>query len=219
MAKKKKSSLSAIAHCPDGGILTPVPSNPEAVISGACEISPISQDDRADEARRLRLERAFCAYRDLRCETDVESPVCAHPCNGDEAFYFQSPELPDGNPNPYQGEYPASYTKGLPHDAQTGLGDPEIYQLLLEALASNEPEDFENIFPLGCDRRLENPQAGLAFELEGADPAALFMPPAPCFAGEQEAAEIAELYWMALAHDAPFSQYATGATIQDAVDA
>lgn len=100
-AKKKKSSVLAIAHCPDGGIVTPVPSNPAAVISGTCEISPISQDERADEARRLRLERAYCAYRDSRCETDSESPICTHPCNGDEAFYYQSPELPDGTPNPY----------------------------------------------------------------------------------------------------------------------
>lgn len=89
---------------------------------------------------------------------------------------------------------------------------------MLTALASNKPEDFEEIRPLGCDRLLENPQAGLAFELEGADPAALFMPPAPCFAGEHEASEIAELYWMALARDVPFSQYATSATILDAVN-
>lgn len=160
MAKKKKSGASTITHCPDGGIVTPVPSNPAPVNSGACEIGPISQDDRADEARRLRLERAYCAYRDSRCERDSESPVCAHPCNGDEAFYYQSPKLPDGTPNPYQGQYPASYTKGLPHDPQTGLGDPGIYKLLLKALATNEPEDFENINPLGCDRRLENTAGG-----------------------------------------------------------
>lgn len=187
-AKKMESSVSTVAYCPDGGIVTPMPSNPAAVNSGACEIGPVSQDERADEARRLRLERAYCAYRDSRCETD--SPVCAYPCNGDEAFYYQSPELPDGTPNLYQGQYPASYTKGLPHDPQTGLGDPGIYKLLLKALATNKPEDFENIGPLGCDRLLENPQAGLAFELEGADPAALLMPPAPCFAGARSLATI-----------------------------
>jgi hypothetical protein len=135
--------------------------------------------------------------------------------------------------------YPASYSKGLPHDRMTGLVRGDVYCLLLKALASNEPDDFEQVAPLGCDaeawqraidagwtpppaggtppppppglpppqRHLENPQSGLAFELEGADPQILVMPPAPCFSSEQQAAEIAELYWMALTRDVPFSRY------------
>ena len=116
------------------------------------------------------------------------------------------------------------------------MGDPGTYGLLLRALATADPDDFEAVRPLGCEdcpgdegkeqeweplppgqRRLENPQAAFAFELEGPDPHALWMPPAPCFASKQEAAEIAEGYWMALCRDVPFIRYGTDARIAQAV--
>ncbi len=135
--------------------------------------------------------------------------------------------------------------------SHTGLGDPNVYCLLLTALSTGDPKDFEKVRPLGCEarmldecrkrglcgpspypapadppppppgvpppqRQLENPQAGLAYELEGADPQTLFMPPAPCFASEREAAEMAELYWMALARDVPFIRYEGDPVIQQA---
>lgn len=233
-------------HCPEEGVITTPPTNPEKVCEGACEIGPESQSDRAKEARRIRLEAAWCPHQDPRCKQDPEQgyPVCGHPCNGDEAYYYQSETLPGGEPNPFKGYYLASFTKGLPHDPQTGLGDPYVYCLLLKALATGEPQDFENVRPLGCERRLEdfckqyceppgpplpppglpppqraleNPQAAYAYELEGADSHSLYMPPAPCFASEREAAEIAELYWMALTRDIPFSQYESHPLIQNAV--
>jgi hypothetical protein len=55
---------------------------------------------------------------------------------------------------------------------------------------------------------LTNPQAGLAFDMEGPDGHALVQPPAPAFASRAQAAEISENYWMALLRDVPFSQYA-----------
>lgn len=55
--------------------------------------------------------------------------------------------------------------------------------------------------------RLVNPQAGLAFSLQGPDSHDLTIPVAPSFAGREQAAEIAENYWMALARDIPFEHY------------
>ena len=42
------------------------------------------------------------------------------------------------------------------------------YQALLAAVASGDPADFERI-PLGGTRKLRNPLAGVAFDLEGPD--------------------------------------------------
>jgi membrane-associated phospholipid phosphatase len=63
-----------------------------------------------------------------------------------------------------------------------------------------------------------NPQAGLAFDLEGADSHQLAIPPAPAFASAEEAGEIVEDYWMALLRDVPFAQYRTNALAHAAAD-
>ncbi len=119
----------------------------------------------------------------------------AHPNNGDEATFLNK----IGN-----------FSKGLPHN-ELGEVDLNAYQALTQALNNGNPADFEAI-PMGCPdsarrAKLTNPQAGLAFDLEGADSHALAIPPAPAFSSAQEASEIIENYWMALARDIPFSEY------------
>lgn len=264
-----KNDAAGQQHCPVGGVVTTPPSNGTMVADGACEIGPLSPEQRAECAREVRRQGAECLYLDERCQQsgscatpagngngngegkgdgdgDGQGSYCDHPCNGDEIFYQQSPTLPDGSPNPYKERYPASFTKGFPHDPQTGLlqDDPtpdaedgtEAYRRLLFALATGNPDDFENIRPLGCrrcveepclprpprrvqpQRLLENPQSGFAFHLEGADPQRLCMPPAPCFASKAEVAELAELYWMALTRDVPFTRYGNDPIIAAAVD-
>ena len=94
------------------------------------------------------------------------------------------------------------------------------YQACLNALASGKPADFEAI-PVGCpesnDRyKLVDPQGGLAFDLEGIDPAATFLPPAPSFGSGQMNAEMVELYWMALTRDVPFQEFDTNPLTQQA---
>jgi hypothetical protein len=128
-----------------------------------------------------------------------------HINNGEEAEY-RTPS-PAG---PLQ--YIANYTKGLPH---TLIGEvfPAAYRALLKALDSQNPDHFEQI-PLGLPatgRRLTNPQAGLAFDLEGPDAQELTIPPAPRIDGPENSAEMAELYWMALLRDVSFRDYGTGA--------
>ncbi|MEU4447221.1 vanadium-dependent haloperoxidase [Actinosynnema sp. NPDC050801] len=109
--------------------------------------------------------------------------------------------------NGEEGDYPhvANYSKGLPHD-EVGEVRPEAYNTLLRALATGRSEDFERV-PLGGSVKLTNPQAGLAFDLEGPDPQSLAVPPAPRIDSPRNSAEAVELYWMALTRDVPFTAY------------
>lgn len=117
-------------------------------------------------------------------------PNFTRPSNNDEAAY----------PNKI-----ANYSKGLPHKS-SGEVDLSAYNALVAALNSGNPTMFEQI-PMGGDMRLTNPQAGLAFDLEGADAFTFYQPPPPAFASREIAAEIAENYWMALLRDVPFTDY------------
>lgn len=196
-----------------------------------CDIGPLAPPDRAQAAFKVRVDAATF---------EGNKTIPLHPCNGDE----------QNIPN-----FAAVYSKGLPHDATTGIVDPTAYNLLLTALKSGLPSDFNNI-PLGCtngvcqaseaisrfsadngadaaqpiQRRLVNPQSALAFDLEGVDshqaaagpPSATLcpvaLPPAPSYSSAEEIGEMAELYWMALARDVPFSKYASTQLTIDAAN-
>jgi hypothetical protein len=54
-----------------------------------------------------------------------------------------------------------------------------------------------------------NPTAGAAFDMEGPDAGSLAIPPAPQLTSAELAAEMAELYWMALLRDRKFSESRT----------
>ncbi len=138
---------------------------------------------RAAECARLRRKAADEGLRNT-------PPNLQHPSNQDESTY----------PNKI-----ASYSKGLPHN-DDGTVVLSAYAALLKALDSGEQTDF-NAIPLGGNRRLTNPQAGVAFDMEGPDSHSLVQPPAPAFSSREQAAEISENYWMALLRDVPFSQY------------
>src|SRR5206468_677388 len=109
------------------------------------------ESKRAGEAFKIREQVA---------RRDLQHPFPNHSSNGDEERY----------PN-----HIANYSKGLPHN-QLGEVDPRAYRSLILALESEEPSDFENII-LGLGVKLTNPQAGLAFELEGPDSHDLAQPP------------------------------------------
>lgn len=110
--------------------------------------------------------------------------------------------------NGEEGDYPfvANYSKGLPHD-EVGEVEPAAYNALLRAISTQRAEDFERV-PV-TERRLVNPQSGLAFDLEGPDPQALPQPPAPRIDGARNSAEMVELYWMGLLRDVPFAGFAS----------
>ena len=102
-----------------------------------------------------------------------------------------------------------NYSKGLPHQAN-GEVVLSAYNSLLTALRTGDPARFEQI-PLGGSRKLTSPQSGLAYDLQGKDCFSLVQPPPPAFASRENAAEIAENYWMALLRDVPFTDYSTNA--------
>ena len=143
---------------------------------------------RSQKAYQWRTSSALQSYH-------ATSPNIRHPTNSDESLY----------PNLIAG-----YSKALPHDAN-GEVVPAAYEMLLQAVRSGIPADFEQI-PLGGARKLTSPQSGLAFDSEGGDAHSFVMPPAPAFASREIAAEIAENYWMALLRDVPFADYPNNPT-------
>src|SRR6185369_1278767 len=110
----------------------------------------------------------------------------------------------------------ACHSKGLPHDAR-GEVDPKAWGILLRALASGRSEDFEQI-PLGGFVKLANPQSALAYELIGPDASQMELAVPPSFDSAEQAGEMVELYWHALARDVPFAEYGTHPLIAQAAE-
>jgi hypothetical protein len=155
---------------------------------------------RRRQSRQVRSDAADVAH--LRSHPE-------HVANGDESRYRIGGDL----------AYIGNYTKGLPHDG-FGHADASAYRAMVRALSSGDPAEFEAIpmgAPPGNRRRFISPQAGLAFDLEGADAQALTVPPAPRIDSAEIAAEMAELYWMALVRDVAFVNYPADATVAQAV--
>ncbi|HEY7767164.1 vanadium-dependent haloperoxidase, partial [Longimicrobium sp.] len=117
----------------------------------------------------------------------------------------------------YPDSLAGSYSKSLKHDP-AGNPDAISYASMLRALESRDPADFEEII-LGSPSavKLTNPQAGLAFDIEGPNAQELTLPPAPRFDSIVAAHEAGELYWMAVARDVHFATYATDPYIAAAV--
>jgi len=155
-------------------------------IANAVAVDPQTPEQRANTSLLLRTQAALAQ----RAKT-----IPAHPTNGDEELYASKI---------------ANFSKGLPHNA---LGEPQVaaYGALVKALTTGNPQDFEAV-PLGSpdptkQRRMVDPQAALAFDIEGADSHHLAIPPVPAFASAQNAAEMVEIYWHALLRDVPFTEY------------
>lgn len=109
----------------------------------------------------------------------------------------------------------ASYTKGLPHNA-LGEVNPDAYFLFVKAIESGKNEDYAAV-PMGGTAKQISPQASTAFQMEGRHSGHLRMTPPPAFNSETRGAEMAEVYWMSLLRDLPFSQYGSDAVAAQAV--
>src|SRR5438270_8456879 len=98
-----------------------------------------------------RVLRSF-ALRTQAAGRDAFSPAPQQLDNGDEARY---------------ADRSGTYTKGV---LQSGVGlvDLAAYDSFRNALNGGNPADFETI-PLGGTRTLNDPQGGLAFDLECRD--------------------------------------------------
>jgi hypothetical protein len=158
---------------------------------------------RHDDAYDIRVKAAKIA-RD-RDHAD------SHQNNGEENKYKDA----DGNRN-----FIANYTKGFRHHPKTDRDAGEVinpdYRKLLDAIESEKSDDFEDL-TLGLGRKLTNPQAGFAYDMEGPDSHDIKIRRAPKIDSAEAAGEMAELYWMALCRDVPFGTFDANSTIGEAV--
>src|SRR6266850_3285793 len=127
---------------------------------------PSAQASDAVSGSSQRRNRAY-QIRQQAAMLQMQQASPAHLNNGDEAAY----------PNKI-----GNFSKGLPHN-DLGEVDLNAYGAFIQAVNSGNPADFEAI-PMGCPdvtrrSKLTNPQAGLAFDVEGADSHALAIAPAP----------------------------------------
>lgn len=151
-------------------------------------------------------------------------------------------DLQIGPPNEEEQTYPnfiGSFHKSLPHQ-DSGEVDAAAYQSFLTAISSGDPTAFQNIilddsFSTGRgNKKLTNPQLGLAYDLQGPDGHAVALikkgstdltdinsyfpfPSPPKLNSAEAAGEIVELYWMALLRDVHFSDYENNNLVQEAV--
>jgi hypothetical protein len=144
-----------------------------------------------------RAAEAF-AIREA-CAT-AQGHIAQHPDNGDEQSYASRI---------------GSFTKGLPHNDK-GEVDPAAYQALLGALRTGQSADFEAL-PLGGVQKFANPQGSFSYQLQGPDSGGVQVAVPPTFSSAWEAAEMAEMYWQALARDVPFASYGSNAVVGKAV--
>ncbi|MGA7869587.1 MAG: vanadium-dependent haloperoxidase [Candidatus Binatus sp.] len=126
---------------------------------------------------------------------DALVPPAVNVNNGDTALY---------------ADKGGTYTKGLPHD-NFGRVDLTAFASFTHALNTGEFSDFEKII-VGGTRTQNDPQGGLAFDLEALDNVQFGqpqVPPAPKTASDQTATELLEHYWASLLRDVAFTDYGT----------
>ena len=111
--------------------------------------------------------------------------------------------------------YIGNYSKGLVHNS-IGEVSSSSYQSFLAAVNSGNPALFEQI-QLGGTTPLVDPQAGLAYDLEGTDSHQLAIGTPPSVASQAIADAAVENYWMALCRDVNFTQYGNEPLTQAAI--
>lgn len=153
-------------------------------------------------------------FRDLSTEVARTRPHAATLNNGEETDH--------------EAPYPANFTKGLCHDGNGLLQFAEDYRCFVEAINSRDRTLFEKQVATAESRKgddtfsckaadektewrgWESPRAGHVFELEGPDAGAVGMAPAPRVGSSELAAEMAEVYAMALLRDVSFTDISKG---------
>ena len=169
--------------------------------------------DRRQESYAVRLEAAELARSRQHPE---------HKANGDEERYAGA-------------KYFMSFTKGLPHNEDTGLlEDPQDFVEFRRAIDDGFIDPFtdrvrhgakfkvegEAVKEVPCPpddfRQWEAPTAGVVYELQGPDAQAVTMPPAPPLmldahtVNPELAFEMAEVYELAILRDKPFNSFESG---------
>ena len=124
--------------------------------------------------------------------------------------------------NDERAPYIFSFTKGLGHEQNGLLSDPADFEAFAAGTLSHDPAVFAGVDPYrgtfrtetigglpdwDVYRQWESPTCGHAYVLEGPDPYAVTMPPAPPAGSAEFAAEMAEVYQMALCRDWPIAAF------------
>lgn len=115
----------------------------------------------------------------------------------------------------------SSYHKGLPHDP-SGAVEPAAYKKFVTALqALNTTGDSAALAgvpggALAGSRKMVNPISGWAKDLQMSDPCCFESPPAPKIDSAGAAAELVELYWMAVLRDVPFTAWPSNPDVNTA---
>lgn len=151
--------------------------------------------------------------------------------NGEESRYRDCHNRPT---------YLASFTKGLPHNSNTGIiADAASYRQFVRGIDSGDVRDFADtpLGPPGMDgvefpqwqsqiprkakatvRAWESQSAGLTFDLQGLDAQAVTIPPAPTLDSPELVTEMLEVYLMALLRDVPFAKFNDTLAINKAIE-
>ncbi len=172
--------------------------------------------------------------RATAAEIAESRPHPRHIANGDEHKFRRTISDRCGDQRSIPS-YLASFTKGMPHNHQTGLiSNHEDFQNFVKGIDSGNPRDFKDtsLGPEGytpeatnwwsdkakytCSgkgaalRAWESQGAGNTFDLEGPDAQAVTMPPAPIIGSDELIAEMGEVYAQALLRDVPFTKIVDG---------
>lgn len=186
---------------------------------------------RQDKARAVRYSAAEVAYNRFH-------PI--HISNGDEQRFRRTKKNADGEDQ----NIPSlvnSFTKGLIHDPNGFVDNPADYEAFIRASDSGDIDEIaalklspkpaswlsniaktaKKFKPTATNKNAdvrgwESMGTGQTFELEGPDPQALSIPPAPKLRSHELASEMVELYWMALLRDIPFTNFAGNTAVQNA---
>ena len=111
----------------------------------------------------------------------------------------------------------ASFTKTLPSN-RFGEVKPRTYRRLRRALRSGAAADFDRLLlDPSATRKLANPRGAFRHVLAGLDGHGTRMRPAPAFRSAETAAEVGEVYWLALTRDVPFNRYGSDERIGQAI--
>jgi hypothetical protein len=170
---------------------------------------PFAEPDPAGSERARAAKR----LRDLATEVGRLQPQALTRANGEETDH--------GHP------FPANFTKGLLHDECGLVKVPGDYPCFVEAINSPDRTLFEKHVQTAATRAAdyacsyedqecvawrgwESPRAGHVYELEGPDAGAVGMAPAPRVGSSELAAEMAEVYGLALLRDVPFTTICAG---------
>src|SRR5215213_1299165 len=129
-------------------------------------------------------------------------------------------EVPDNGDLITFTDFSANYSKTLRHDA-LGVPNKQSYQSFIDALTSETFQGLNNVIigtpGGGPNSKMNGPATAFAFDLEGLDSHAYTIPPAPSVSTAQTATEEVEHFWASLLRDVPFTEYASNATVAEAV--